>query len=335
MVCEWREAGGVIDGGVTAISEHMGINRWHHEIMSPLRVVFVAGCPRSGSTLLGRILGELEGWFDAGEVRNLWRYPASRICKCGRPHDACPVWGPATAAALDRLGELAGTTPTLDDAARLHEEVAASPRRFPLLWRAAHGRSTPTAIRAYAETLGAAYSALAETTGCRTIIDTSKLPSDLAAAALAPGVGVRVVLLVRDPRGFVSSRLRRRPDGTRLLAAVEEAAGWAALNAVAEAFARIEARGRWLAIRYEDLIADPANHVRRVADTLGPTLEVPIGHRTAHLSTGHALVGRRHWPTGAVHLEEDRRWERQLTAGQRRAITAVTAPVMARWRYLP
>ena len=49
------------------------------------RVVSIVGPGRSGTTLLGEILGEVPGVFDAGELRWLWRrgLGEDRRCGCG------------------------------------------------------------------------------------------------------------------------------------------------------------------------------------------------------------------------------------------------------------
>jgi hypothetical protein len=36
-----------------------------------IRVLYIAGPSRSGSTLIGRILGEIPGFFDTGELIDL------------------------------------------------------------------------------------------------------------------------------------------------------------------------------------------------------------------------------------------------------------------------
>src|SRR5436309_1197072 len=62
--------------------------------VAPLTVLYVAGCWRSGTTLLGNILNEVDGCFDAGELRWLWSdgHPDRATCGCGLSHRYCPVW---------------------------------------------------------------------------------------------------------------------------------------------------------------------------------------------------------------------------------------------------
>ena len=38
-----------------------------------LKVLFIAGTSRSGSTLLGQLLGQIDGFIHIGELRQLWK----------------------------------------------------------------------------------------------------------------------------------------------------------------------------------------------------------------------------------------------------------------------
>ena len=59
-----------------------------------VKVLYIAGSGRSGSTILDRILGQLDGFFSVGELCNLWDRGllAHRKCGCGVPVDQCPTW---------------------------------------------------------------------------------------------------------------------------------------------------------------------------------------------------------------------------------------------------
>ncbi len=67
-----------------------------------LKVFYIAGCGRSGSTLLGHLLGQLEGFTTLGEIPYLWDRSLrdNRLCGCGRPFAECRLWQPVVARAL-------------------------------------------------------------------------------------------------------------------------------------------------------------------------------------------------------------------------------------------
>ena len=57
-------------------------------------MLVIVGTGRSGSTLLGRLLGALPGAVHVGEVRFLWQRGLieARLCGCGVPVPECPFW---------------------------------------------------------------------------------------------------------------------------------------------------------------------------------------------------------------------------------------------------
>src|SRR6266498_4080255 len=67
-----------------------------------LKVLYIAGAGRSGSTLLDGVLGQLDGFFAAGELRYLWErgLQESRLCGCGVAVRDCPTWRAVLASAF-------------------------------------------------------------------------------------------------------------------------------------------------------------------------------------------------------------------------------------------
>src|SRR5438552_555935 len=59
-----------------------------------LRVLYVGGAGRSGSTLLGLLLGKLPGFTFHGELRWLWHSVRAHdeLCSCREPYPSCPFW---------------------------------------------------------------------------------------------------------------------------------------------------------------------------------------------------------------------------------------------------
>src|SRR5437870_4438917 len=61
--------------------------------MRPVRVLYIGGCGRSGSTLLDRMLGQVPGVCSLGELTHLWRGLLDNAeCGCGAPIRDCPFW---------------------------------------------------------------------------------------------------------------------------------------------------------------------------------------------------------------------------------------------------
>jgi len=67
---------------------------WQAEPADPSPpVVYVAGSGRSGSTILERVLGQMPGFVNVGELIDLYRRPPEgERCGCGLAFTACPFW---------------------------------------------------------------------------------------------------------------------------------------------------------------------------------------------------------------------------------------------------
>ena len=59
-----------------------------------IKVVYIAGSGRSGSTLLERLLGQVNGIFAGGELRFIWDrgFQNNQLCGCGEHFNACRIW---------------------------------------------------------------------------------------------------------------------------------------------------------------------------------------------------------------------------------------------------
>ena len=173
-------------------------------------VLYIAGTGRSGSTVLANILGEVDGVFAAGEVRYLWQrgLKEGRLCGCGLPVRECPVWG-----------RVLSDTGQLDDPQRVDGIVSMLQRtgRIRNLPGVLAGSVVPRLDPAHAHALAPSrdalsdlYAAMAAATGCRVIVDSSKLPAYANVLAATPGIDLRVVHLIRDPRGAAYSWLSKK-----------------------------------------------------------------------------------------------------------------------------
>ena len=92
-----------------------------------MKTLDVLGSGRCGSTVLGNLLGEMDGFFSAGEVRFLWeRAHQGRLCGCRAPIESCEIWGQVLAAERERGG------PSLLEMIR-YDRSTLRPRHMPYL----------------------------------------------------------------------------------------------------------------------------------------------------------------------------------------------------------
>jgi hypothetical protein len=292
-----------------------------------VRVLFVMSHGWSGSTLLGNALGELEGAVHVGELRALWDEGllAGGICGCGRSLAECDRWSAIAADVLDELGERA------ESLAALNRSVARV-RTAPRLLLRTDAAGWPSLERVLLTT-AALYRAIRDRTGARLIVDSSKRAGNAAVLRLVPGLDVRYVHLLRDPRAVAYSWRRRSEPGHGPVATARD---WASFNVLFEAVRRRHDPARSIRIRYEDLVLSPQPTLARAAAVAGePGARLPlVDRRTIHLDPNHTVLGNpSRFRTGDVPLELDREWEARLPPADRRLITSLTAPLLVRYGY--
>lgn len=306
--------------------------------MSPVRVLYLAGSGRSGSTLVTTILGQLDGMFAAGELRYLWQrgIAENRPCGCGVPVPECPFWTRVLA-----------TLPPTDAggiAARLRTRLRL--RGLPaLLWRHRRGRP-PVPRHPDDDILATLYAAVGTATGA-VVVDSSKLPPYGALLGTLPGIELRVLHLVRDPRATAFSWRRRRRldvpvggggDG-RLMARPPVAKAtllWLVWNAATRLLWGARHPERYLRVRYEDLVADPPGVIARIARFAGvEPAELPFpAPGVVRLAATHSVAGNpsRH-RIGVLPVRADREWVTGLSRAAYALVTLLTLPALRRLGY--
>jgi hypothetical protein len=302
-------------------------------VAAPVQVLHIAGLGRSGSTILGAVLGQLDGFFYVGELFQTGRRLAEgEPCGCGAELRACPTWQAVLAAAFpERRG---AADPSLVNFAPRDGSV-----RGLLEQRLRRHRLLPAAPRLerQSEAFGAVLRAIPAVTGANVVVDSSKKPGFGEFLRGLHGVDVAVVHLVRDPRAVAHSRLRTGERRGKPLRPGPRGIGlvWNAWNAAIELSGR---RGRYARLRYEDFVERPLEAVRRVAALAGetePRLALTSPH-TVVLEPTHTVAGNRsRFRTGEVPLRADREWRTagRLSPADRRILSAVTWPLRARYGY--
>ena len=281
-----------------------------------VRVLLIAGLGHSGSTLLGALLGQLDGFFFVGELKSTARaFEGGQRCGCGEPLSECPTWRGILAAAFGDRGSVSELQ--FDNS---------SARALGILRQ--HRSGTHPCAGAFA----AVFRAIAETTGSRVVVDSSKWPGYAYFLGGLENADLALVHLVRDPRGVAHSRRKHTARlGEPGLGPARSAMQWNVWNPVVEALGR---RVAYLRLRYEDFVNAPEDAVRKIAALVGEApLRLPftaIGE--ARLEPTHSVTGNRtRFDTGTVPIELDDGWRREGASNG--AVGALTWPLRLRYGY--
>lgn len=300
-----------------------------------MKVLYVLGRGRSGSTIFGNVLGELDGFFCGGEIRFLWDPVVVRSseCACGRVIFECPVWSEV----LARLGDVDVAT-----VARWQHEIVKEHNTVRLL-RQRRGRLWP-ALESYAGVMKRLYCAVTDVTGARVIVDTSKRPSYAAFLETLDEFDPYYVHLVREPHASAYSWRSRKyasalgDRDVRRRTALDATIRWDLLNLGSEAVLRRAGTDRALRIRYEDFVAEPRSAVDRARRLVGqPSARSPfVDDRTVSLGVNHSIAGNpSRFSTGTLVLEDRSDWREGQSRFDRWVTTAVAFPFLRRYGYGP
>ena len=298
-----------------------------------IKLLHISSAGRSGSTLLGMALNARTGFFYGGEVYSLWNDDhIEALCGCGEALTKCPIWRGATDNALGQsgLGNVAELRAIRDETVRLG--------------RLAIRRIRPD-IRQRAELYlgmaGGLYSALADITGARVIVDSSQYIAHSLLTSEIAGVDPYIIHLVRDPRAVVFSWSRARTWPTRtggitlkkgMIAAIQQ---WMAHNLKLMAILRRSSLPH-LVLRYEDFAKDPNAAARRIMGLTGEPMEPELTDDTNTIVVGstHAIQANPlRFHRGALTISPDEQWRKQLTPRDRLITTMLTYPLLHQFGY--
>jgi hypothetical protein len=302
-------------------------------------VIYIAGSGRSGSTMLERVLGEMPGFVNVGELIDMSRRPAqqSERCGCGRRVSECPFW--------IAVGERAfggWATGCLAEGRHLQRLVARQ-RHIPrLLATRTAGRHFQADVAAYGAWYAGLYRAIAAESGAACVVDASKWPVQALALARG-GIDVRVIHLVRDVRGVAHSLSKQQVARPHALTETEfmwrnrpsgAAARWVTCQMQAEFL-----RGCGLPfaqVRYEDFVRRPQQVIETALAGLG------VSHPASSLACiddGSVVLGRSHglagnpsrFNDGKIELRSDEGWRRQMSRRDRLVVTMIGLPLLLRY----
>jgi hypothetical protein len=304
--------------------------------VKPLRVLYIGGTGRTGSTMVDQLLGQFPPYFSGGEMAFFWSrgIEANAICACGDTVRDCPVWSHAIGSITADPDQLAARMVALRKLFRWPHIFA--------MWVPGFSRTRLREIHDLPANAERIYNDVATEQDVEVFIDSSKEPHYSYILREGSELDLRFLHLVRDPRAVGSSWKRRRAEaGLNSGEFMEQrsspiaSAFYMFSNIVSELFWRSKP-DQYAFLRYEDFVADPAHILEVIGDFAGTPinpdavldgLSFPIG--TMHTSWGNpSRVGRT-----SITIRQDDAWRTELSRWDMIVLTVLNLPLLLHYGY--
>lgn len=307
---------------------------------SRLKVIYVVGAARSGSTVLDTVLGSHKDVESIGELTYAARALTSNseFCACGELAAECAFWSDIQ----ETWTNLWPERPSLEKWSALqarYEQPFALPK---LLW----GMKTrmPATFSDYLKGIETLYQAIRQVSGKSVIVDSSKNPIRAIAICQSPAIDLRLIHLVRDCRGVIWSQCKNVEADPR--GGVEQhlnprsawrtALLWYATNRVAEYSTELNCKENSLLVRYEDFAANPEKELLRISKLTKIDFSAVADalRQKGDLKAGHIIAGNRLRMNRSIKLQPDLSWHGRLSRTQKLAFCLIARSTARRY-YFP
>ena len=301
-----------------------------------MKVIYILGCSRCGSTVLNSILGNHEDAVGLGEFEKLLPvgWLGEDYCGCGIRVAECPFWSEVRCRWTHGGG----------DVARYHQLSRRFQRlrQLPRILIANESRSTDFAE--FASRTRELFKAVSGVSGATVIVDSSKNPVRGMALCRVKGLDVRLIHLVRDPRGMAASLVRglsrdhaggiQQDLPPRPVKAV--AREWNFMGRVADWLLRSRSPDTCIRVRFESLLEQPEQTIQAIGRVVGIDLGVVAKGIANHdpIQIGpHMVAGNRIRMQKCTTLWRSDNWEESLDPSARAQVERQCARRMLRYGY--
>lgn len=298
-----------------------------------IKVLYILGYERCGSTLLDRVLGKIDGFLAAGEVRDIWRnLMEPRRCGCGVRMPDCEFWKTVLDDAFGGIDQI-----DLQQMTDLCYQVSVADcllTSFP--WRK---QLLTSRLGNYLTRVEKLYQAIQSVTGSKVIVDSSKEPVYGLILKMLPAIEPYFVHLIRDPRGIQYSLLRRKIEGDPTYVNYNSVQGsllWNKRCLAAETLFRYPSN-RYLMLRYEDFVNKPQEAVERILNLVQEevTQLTFAEDGKLELNVSHTAGGSpSRFQSGIIELQPDERWKEKLKPADKAICTTLTGPLLLQYGYV-
>jgi hypothetical protein len=303
-----------------------------------IKVITICGWGRSGSTLLGCILDQIDGFFYGGELRNIWKMSVlnNRLCGCGVPFKECSLWKKIINDSFGNIDE-AEIEKTIKSIHKLLKS-----RFIPIKFLPLGNEYFKNQLGFYMDIVKKLFESIITTTNSKIIVDSTKAILYSYLLSLMDDIELHVLHIIRDPRGVAFSRQKKKiqPDSEEVIymhqsGILKSSMLWDIRNFATE-FSWGKSLKSYTKIRYEDFVGKPKMTFTKILETVGESSsKLPfISDNEIELKKNHTVWGNpSRFKTGIVKLKLDEEWRTKMKPSDRLITTFLTFPLLLRYGY--
>lgn len=307
-----------------------------------VKVLYIGGEGRSGSTLLERLLGQIDGFCSIGELTHIWNrsFTENQLCGCGKPFNECEFWKAV-------VKEAFGGLENIDvEKIKVLMHSLGRPWHIPSLIYSPKRANSRDRIEEYSQIMSKLYRAVQKISGCQFVLDSSKTPQHGFLLKNILDIELYTVHLVRDSRAVAFSWLRKKlkpeihwkQEYMPRYGLTKTSIEWTVRNGLLQAFKRPNP-AHYMFIRYEDLVSTPRELLLKILAQFGGHISLNpdffINDHVVNLNTNHTVAGNPlRFKQGTLEILHDTEWQMKMSEWQKGIVTALTWPLLLKYGYM-
>lgn len=304
-----------------------------------VKIIFIGGWGRSGSTLLDLILGQLKGFFSVGELIYIWErgFTENQLCGCGEKFRECGFWSKVVKEAFGSFQNV--NSKEIDE---LQHSIS---RRYNIIQLNSYLRTNnyDEKLERYSQILKKLYSAIHKISGCKFIIDSSKKSSYGYILNAMSNIDLYMIHIIRDCRAVTYSWQKKqisRPEihwkkeYMPVYRPIQNIKYWNLENTLmlmAKYFNK-----NYTLLKYEELVCDPQNALSEILTNLGEQMPSNdfLNNSRIDLGLNHTVAGNpMRFQRGIIDIRPDVEWQEKLDKRQRLLVNVLCWPLLLRYGY--
>ncbi len=302
-----------------------------------IKVIYITGEGRSGSTLLERILGQHKKIFAAGELIYIWErsFIENQLCSCNKSFYECEVW-------KDIILNFRKKVPNINPSEVIDAFMNTSRIRHYFFKKDFNKTKYAQFINNIYTNL---YTAILETVNKEFIIDSSKQPVFAHILKDNPNLELYILHLIRDPRAVAYSwqkkkvrpEIKNKVEYMPRYSPIRTAISWNVVNKICFDLSK-EENLKYMLIRYEDLVSNLKEILNKIYSLLSLEnnfKDLFLDEKTIFLSKNHTVAGNPiRFKTGEIKLIPDEKWKLSMNKWNQLFLKILCYKALKRFGYV-